>query len=174
MKRIVTFILATFASMASYFFPEAVVTIQPGIVPDNMGMWGLFGFMANVNAFSDNLVSVGTASSTSTSITAPAAAIAGGIMPIVGNPGGGIAVTTDTAANIITALGSTIPKNGTFQKIVRVINALTSSETITWTAGSGVTVTGTATVATTVWRDYVLTVTSPTTVTFTNIGAGTV
>ena len=109
MKRIVTFILATFASMASYFFPEAVVTIQPGIVPDNMGMWGLFGFMANVNAFSDNLVSVGTASSTSTSITAPAAAIAGGIMPIVGNPGGGIAVTTDTAANIITATVPMLP-----------------------------------------------------------------
>ena len=54
---------------------------------------------------------------------------------------------------------------------LRIIN--TNAGTLTLTAGTGNTLTGTATLATQTWRDFVVTVTSPTTITYQSVGTGT-
>lgn len=83
------------------------------------------------------------------------------------------AATTPTAANIIAALVGAIPVNAgaPYSYVLRVYN--TNAGTLTITAGSGVTITGTATIATAKYRDYLVTVDSSTTVTMKNIGSGT-
>jgi hypothetical protein len=55
---------------------------------------------------------------------------------------------------------------------VRVLNS--DASTLTLTGGTGVTISGTATVLTNSWRDYAVALTSPTTLTLTSIGSGTI
>jgi hypothetical protein len=95
---------------------------------------------------------------------------------------GATALTTDTAVNIIAAIVSAIQANaaGAFplpsiQNLTYTLSIWnTNGGTLTLTAGTGVTITGTATLATTVERQYMVTVTSPTTVTLTNLGGAVV
>lgn len=169
MKRILA-VLAKFFALPAASASGRVVVVPGGIVPDNVGMWGLWGAVQNL----DQAAAIGFTSvaSSATSVTATAAGVAGGILNRTGSPGGGVAETTPTAAQIIAALPNTIPLDGTFQYVMRYINN-GLGQTVTWTAGSGVTVTGTATMATNTWRDFLVTVDSASAVTFTNIGAGT-
>jgi hypothetical protein len=83
----------------------------------------------------------------------------------------GAALTTRTATQLLAGIPN--PQVGS-SWILRVINLNTSSGTITMTAGGGVTVTGTPTVAITITRDYLCTVTNVGTpaVTLQNIGSG--
>ena len=96
---------------------------------------------------------------------------------------GATALTTDTAANIIAAIVGAIqvaaagaqPTNASVQGLTYILNIWnTNGGTLTLTAGTGVTITGTATLATTVERQYLVSVTSPTTVTLTNLGGAVV
>lgn len=143
-----------------------------GLVPDGSAMYGLLGAVQNLEqALGNAFTSV--ADSTQT-VTATAAAVCGGILNRTGAPGGGVTETTPTAAQIITrlqALQSIVPFDGTYQFRFRYINNALG-QTTTWTAGSGVTVTGTATIATSAWRDFLVTIDSASAVTFTNIGGG--
>jgi ABC-type branched-subunit amino acid transport system substrate-binding protein len=95
---------------------------------------------------------------------------------------GATALTTDTAANIISQLISAVQKSAAgavlgFPSVQGMIYTIyirnTNGGTLTLTAGTGVTITGTATLATTVERQYMVTVTSPTTVTFQDLGGST-
>ncbi len=80
---------------------------------------------------------------------------------------GATAMTTRTAAQMLAG----IPNAGIGSKyVLRVYN--TNGGTLTITGGTGVTVTGTATIATNVWREYLVTFTSATALTMQNIGAG--
>lgn len=72
--------------------------------------------------------------------------------------------TTDTAANLIAAMGN--PPDGTCRLIV-IRNACTG--TLTLSAGTGVTITGTATVATVTTALYMLRKTGATTVSLTRL-----
>lgn len=91
-----------------------------------------------------------------------------------------INVTTDTAANIVaqvlqaiqSIVGSPVPDVVGMSFLVRVING-NATYTVTLVGGAGVTVTGTAVVAVSSYRDYLVTVASDGAVTFQNIGAGT-
>lgn len=94
---------------------------------------------------------------------------------------GATALTTDTAANIINQLVSSIqsaapilqPTPASVQGVTFTVYIRnTNGGTLTVSAGTGVTITGTATLATTVERQYLVTVTSPTTVTFQDLGGG--
>jgi hypothetical protein len=95
---------------------------------------------------------------------------------------GATALTTDTAVNIIAQLVSAIQTAAPILQPVPVISGVpwtvyirnTNAGTLTLTAGTGVTITGTATIATTVERQYLITITSPTTVTFQDLGGATV
>lgn len=85
-------------------------------------------------------------------------------------------LTTPTAAQIIAALapagGWNANNNAGSSYILRLSN--NNSGTNTLAGGTGVTITGTATQATATWREYLVQVTSATTVSFTNVGAGTI
>lgn len=77
-------------------------------------------------------------------------------------------LTTRTAAQMIADAGN-VQTNDSYA--LRIIN--TSGGTTTLVAGSGVTITGTATMATNTWREYNVTFTGASTMTFQNVGAGT-
>lgn len=95
---------------------------------------------------------------------------------------GATALTTDTAANIILQLIGAIQAAAPLLQPVPPISNIpwtiyvrnTNAGTLTLTAGTGVTITGTATIATTVERQYMVTITSPTTITFQDLGGATV
>lgn len=77
-------------------------------------------------------------------------------------------LTTRTAAQMIADAGN-VQTNDAY--VVRIIN--TSGGTTTLVGGTGVTITGTATMATSTWRGFLVTFTGASAMTFQNIGAGT-
>ena len=94
------------------------------------------------------------------------------VLAMTGALGAGATATTDTAANIIAAIPLGQRYVGFTYKL-RVVNE--SSGAFAWTVagGTGVTVTGTATVAQNTWREFIVTIASATTVTLQNVGTGT-
>lgn len=82
--------------------------------------------------------------------------------------------TLPTTAAIIAAAPITSPRDGTLQFTSRYINNNTG-QTITLVAGdASTTITGTATIATNTWRDYLITIRiNAGTVELTNLGGGT-
>lgn len=151
--------------------------IPGGLVADNVGMWGLLGLAVNIDAaLGYGFASVATGTTTANTITG--AQIVAGILNRTGSAGSGVTDTTDTALNILAALPNTIPQDGSFQFPIRILNG--TGQTITWTAGTGVTVNGTATIANGSWRDFLITckpnqaTPASGTVEFTNMGGGTV
>lgn len=97
--------------------------------------------------------------------TAAAGALEGGQFTVYATSGA-TALTTRTAAQMITQAGLAVGQS----YILRVYN--TNAGTLTLTGGTNVTITGTATIATAVFRDYVVTVTGAAAITFQNIGSG--
>ena len=120
-------------------------------------------------------------STTQASGTLAASALTGATENYVATSGA-TALTTDTAANIIANIVASIQANAKgaypapsvvgFTSFVSVRN--TNAGTLTLSAGTGVTITGTATLATGVQRNYLLTVTSGTAVTLQDLGGSTV
>lgn len=106
---------------------------------------------------------------------------------------GATALTTDSAINIIAQIQNAIataykaalnsfgagvnPPSGVpnlFNLSYFLFIRNTNAGTLTLTAGAGVTITGVATIATTVERQYLVTVTSPTTVVLQDLGGAAV
>lgn len=158
------------ASLRAFFRPRvqtasllgSIAKIPAGITPDNVGMWGLFGFMQNVNEAIDMdlLALIG---GTATTITLTGAQFINGIIDYSGSPGGGVTLNTPSAAQIIAALPNTIPGDG-FNFILYFIND-NAGQTVTVTAGANVTISGNNTVATNTQRQFLVNV---------NVNAGTV
>lgn len=156
-----------------YFCPGVLVNVSgSGITPDKAAEWGLFALLNASNKSSFNPVTVDSAA-TAVSLTA-AQLINFGVLLRTGAPGGAVADTLDTAANIIAALGgpSLVLTDGTFSRWIRMLNF--TGQTITITTNTGLVLSGTMTIATSTYRDFLFTVTNPTTVTILNIGAGTI
>lgn len=147
------------------------------ITPDPSANFGLEAMNHNLNMYAMSaLLTISTASTTSATLTALqliGTFVGGmsGIIKLSGSAGSGFTLTTDTAADIISQFGPTVNMDGSFS-IVRRFQAAVG-QTVTVAGGTGVTITGTATIADGAWRDYLVTVASPTTVTFTNMGGGT-
>jgi hypothetical protein len=103
--------------------------------------------------------------------TLTAAQVAGGQTTVLATSGA-TAQITPTAALWAAALPYVLPPTG-YTYVLRVYN--TNGGTLTLTGGTGVTINGTATIATNVWREYLVTiggtVASPTVV-MQNLGAG--
>lgn len=137
--------------------------VPGGITPDNTGMWGLFGFMANSNLLdSANLVAV--AGGAATAVTLTAAQFLTNIIDFGSSASSGIAMTTPTRDQIIAALPPTAPRDG-FNFIQRVMADVTG-QTITYTAGANVTLRATtATIASGTASDFLVNI---------NINANTV
>ncbi|HLJ26568.1 MAG TPA: hypothetical protein VKY85_07645 [Candidatus Angelobacter sp.] len=87
---------------------------------------------------------------------------------------GANALTTRTAAQLFAdlqaSLSVTPPANFTY--MLRITN--TGNNTVTLTAGAGVTINGTATIATNTFRDFMVTVNNAGQVTIQSVGVGTI
>lgn len=138
-----------------------IAKIPGGVVPDNSGAWGLFGFMANMDALDYDIVAVPIGAATTFTLTG--AQIIAGLTDITGSPGSGVTLNTPTAAQIIAALPPTIPGDGINMSIYIMNDG--SGQTLTLTAGTGVTIVGNATIATNTVRQFIMNV---------NVNAGTV
>lgn len=143
-------------------FTGDVYQVPAGIVADNSAMLGLIGGLFNVNEAEDADIFclVGGAS---TALTLTGTQFANQVIDYSGSAGSGVAVTTPTAAQIIAAFPSTIPATGYNIKWWFLNDS--SGQTVTLTAGSGVTIVGTATIATATTRMFIVNI---------NRGAGTV
>lgn len=161
MKRLLNLILR-------FLRLDVVFAIPAGITADSQGEWGLFGLMSNVNAVNATEANVTTAGTNST--LTGAQAISGALILAAG-ASGGFTITLPSTADIITALGPTVPTDGTFSKILRIKNDGVG-QTGTLTAGDGsTTVTGTATIATNTTRTFLLTVTNGSALVIENLGS---
>ena len=146
----------------------AIVKIPAGITPDNSAVWGLFGFMANVNNYSQFITQITTAG---TNITLTPAQVLTGITKLNVGASGPFTITLPSTASIIGALGMTIPLDGTYAMPVSIENN-NVAQTGTVTAGDGsTTLTGTMTIATNTRRFFLLTVLTATTIAIENIGS---
>lgn len=97
--------------------------------------------------------------------TAAAGSLEGGMFTVYATSGA-TALTTRTAAETVAQAGLATGQS----YLLRIFN--TNGSTLTITGGTGVTITGTATIATNIFRDYIVTVASGTAVGWQNIGAG--
>lgn len=144
----------------------SIFNVPAGIVPDPVGMWGLFGLMANLDAIDWDVVAV--AGGTAGTVTLTGAQFFTNVIDFSGSPVGGVTLNTPTLANIIAGAPSTMPLTG-FNYPLVIIND-SSGQTVTLTAnGAGVTVIGTATILTATVRLFVVNVT-PTAVNILNCG----
>lgn len=145
-----------------------IVKIPPGITPDNQGSFGLIGLMSNLNNYSEATTPVTTAG-TNTTLT-PAQMLVG-VTILNSGASGAFTITLPATSAIIGALGPTIPMDGSYSEPMNILNNGVG-QTGTVTAGdASTTLTGTMTVATNTTRKFIMTVTSPTTITIQNCGS---
>ncbi|MDO8597639.1 MAG: hypothetical protein Q7R45_13585 [Sulfuricaulis sp.] len=154
-------------NLKSFLRPAIVFPIPLGITPDKTAMMGLSGLMQNVNKYAKSMTSVASAG---TAITLTAAQIVGGLMQVNTGATGGFTITTPTASGIVAELGATIPLNGVFDKQIEIVNN-NSGQTGTLTAGTGVTLVGTMTIATDTKRSFGMRVLNSAAISITNIGS---
>lgn len=145
-----------------------IFNVPAGIVADSVGMWGLFGLIANVDAIDWDLgvVSGGAAAT----VTLTGAQFNANVLDFNSTASTGITVTTPTAAQIIAALPPTIPATGINFPWLFVNDG--TGQTVTLAAGSGVTINSkTLTVLTDTSRLFIVNV-NPNAGTVTMIGVG--
>jgi len=160
MKNILAFI-------PSFVRPAIVFPIPLGLTPDKTANLGLPGLMQNVNKYAQTMSSTATGAS---SVTLSAANIVGGVAQLNAGATGAFTIDTPTASAITAELGDTVPMGGRFQKIIHFVNN-NVGQTGTLTGAAGVTVVGTATIATDTKRSFVMRVMNSAAVSFTNIGS---
>lgn len=157
----------TIPAIFSFFRPAVVFPVPLGITPDKTAMWGMFGLMQNVNKCSQSMTSAATSG---TDITLTGAQLATGLTQLNTGASGAFTITTPTASGIVAEFGDTVPLDGTFSKQIDIVNN-NVGQTGTLTAGTGVTVVGTATIATNTKRSFVLRLLNSAAVSITNIGS---
>lgn len=161
-----------FNFLRSIFRPAVIFPIPAGLAGDKTGMWGLVGLMQNVNNYGQTMQSAATSG---TNITLIGSQMLCGHMQVNTGASGGFTITTPSAGDLVAALGGpgpggTIPLDGTFQKVLNFVNN-NVGQTGTMTGGSGVTVVGTATIATDTKRSFVLRILGSSTASLTNVGS---
>lgn len=87
---------------------------------------------------------------------------------------GGVNVTTRTAAQIYADAAAALGFNPPTNFIQEFIVVNTGGGTVTLVGGTGVTISGTATIANNAVRTYTVLIASPSSVTITNVGSGSV
>ena len=131
------------------------VTFQPLVVP------------SSIQAISETDARLTTTNATVGATTLTAANLFGETLIRGGTQTAAFTDTTDTAANILAQFNN--PPTG-YRWRTRILNTTSYTETIA--AGTGVTISGTATIAAGAWRDYDFAVTSSSAITMTNVGSG--
>lgn len=140
-----------------------------GQAPQTELLW-----VSNIVTSGRNAFSTATNTSAFTATTAQTSGAANVTLSLTGTLSAGAAITLPTAALLVAARSH--PYVGETYRL-RIINNSSGAFAWTVTAGTGDTVTGTATVAQSTWREYMVSFTNVTSgseaVTFQNIGAGT-
>lgn len=141
--------------------------LPAGMTADASAQFGLFGLYANLDILDYDLTAVVGGSSTTINLTG--AQFVSNVIDYSGSPGGAVTVNTPTLAAILSALPATLPSVGTLNWPMMFIND-SAGQTVTLTSGgTGVTVVGTATIATAAVRKFVVSAT-PTSVNIINCG----
>jgi hypothetical protein len=153
-----------------------IVQIPQGMAPDSTGALGLIGFMQNVNSALLSTPPTIAGAATTNLIVTTDALLAGTLIMTVGSITGGFTITLPSTVSIIAAFGGATP-GGTlplgWSKRMSFLNS-GIGQIGTVTAGdASTTVTGTATIATATGRDYIISLTTLTTLTLTNVGTYT-
>ena len=149
-------------------FTSSIIMASQNLTPDGTAVFGLVGNMYNANALDANPL-IPVPIGTSVAFTLSPAQFGAAVLDISGTSAGAVALTTPTAAQIISSLPASVPKLGfNFLTFFQNDNL---GQTITVTGGTGVTVLGTATVATNTDRIYLVCVNIlAATVTLINLG----
>jgi hypothetical protein len=143
--------------------------LPAGIIPDAAADFSWFGLQSNANAYCGQL----TSAATSGTAYALPTTILPGVLRLTSGASGGFTITLPTTQQIISALGPTIPTDGSYGQPFSIVND-GIGQTGTVTAGdASTTLTGTMTIATNTRRDFFITVNSPTTITVQNCGSAT-
>lgn len=168
-----TTLLNFLAALVGWFCPAVVWQIPPGLTPDNSAQWGMFQGLVLLNDYC--YVPVTLASAVAMTLTAAQLSQLG-MINITGAQGGAITATTDTAAAILAAMSPNfigLPLNSTYASPVRIMNNGTG-QVITVVGGTGVTISGTATIASGSWREFMMIPTAAGAITMLNVGGGTI
>jgi hypothetical protein len=145
-----------------------LLPLPAGITADKSADFGLFGFMNNANVYAATPFDLATSG---TNLTLTAAQAIAGALRLTTGASGGFTITLPSTVALLAALGPTVPTDGTFCKIINILND-GIGQTGTLTAGdASTTITGTATIATNTRRQYRMTVTSASAITFQNFGS---
>lgn len=164
MKNFLSFWLA-------YFRMAIVQPLPAGIIPDPAANFGLTALLGNMVKYAAREIAAVTTAGTASVLTAAQAHRS--VIRLDTGASGGFTLTLPATTAIISALGPSIPTDGTFSKRVRIVNN-NVGQTGTLTAGdASTTITGTATIATNTAREFLLTVLSPTTLSYENLGSAT-
>lgn len=134
--------------------------VPAGMTADAFALYGAIGMMANMDAIDWDLIAI---ANSTTAWTMTGTQFFNQVIDVSGAPGGGVALTLPTAAQIIAACPASIPADGYNFPWLFMNDGL--GQTVTLTGGTNVTVTGNATVATNTCRHFVCNV---------NVNAGTV
>ncbi|PRF97455.1 hypothetical protein [Burkholderia ambifaria] len=140
-----------------------------GALPDQTG---LNASILGINPLQEAIYNADAATASKTLSATEISGAAQCFLAFTGTFGAGGALTLPTVANLIAALPAVVQANPvglTWQ--LRVINVATT-QTLTMTTNTGWTLAGTMTIATTVFRDFVVTITSATTASLQAVGAG--
>lgn len=143
---------------------------QPaGITADAQANWGLHALMQNANAYSLTPQAAIVTAGTNTTLTAIQAT--SGIVLLTAGASSGFTITLPSTSAILSALGPTIPVDGSYAEELFIQNNAIG-QTGTVTAGdASTTLSGTMTIATSTTRVFLMTVTSASTISLTNIGS---
>lgn len=159
--------------LSAFLRPAIIMPLPAGMQGvDPLGGAGLLpAFMNNANAYSLQAASYAT---TGNAVSIAAGDVVDGLIMLNAGATGGYAATLPSTDSILAALGASVPQDGSFTKIVVLMNN-GSGQTATLTAGDGkTTIVGTATVANNVSRHYAMRVGLGSTLMFQNIGTLTV
>jgi hypothetical protein len=154
-------------TILGFFRPAIIFPIPKGIVPDPVGANGLFGLMKGANNYALSMCSTTTGAS---DVALTAEQVVKGAIQLNTGATGAFTITLPTTAQILGELSECVKQDGTFTKIIHIINNGVG-QTGTLTAGDGATsISGTATIANDVCRQYAMRVLASA-INFTNIGA---
>lgn len=155
--------------LGKLLFPRIIVTPPAGLVADKSSMWGLNALLANINQYALMPRPAIATSGTAVALTGPQ--FTGGVVLLTAGASGAFTINLPSTAQIIAALGASIPTDGTYGEPIFVQNN-GIGQTGTLTVGDASTTTsGTMTIATNTTRVFLMTVTSPSTISITNVGS---
>ncbi len=156
--------------MMKFLTLGVIAPVPAGMTPDKSADFGYFALLSNLNAYAEGLSTIVTAGTNSTLTTAQ---LLSKNIVLTSGASGGFTITLPTTAAIISALGPTVPTDGSFYFPLYISNQGVG-QTGTLTAGdASTTVSSTEnSLATNVSGKWMVQVATATTLVVTRVFAG--